>query len=68
MSVTKKTLKAKSFSKIAKKEIAALLPNAKFCKQLYVPDIGNVLYVKDIDKNNIAHVVKESGQLNLMVK
>lgn len=52
-------LKAMTFSKKAKSEIVALLPNAASFKKLHVAGIGYVFYIKNAAGETIAKCWKE---------
>lgn len=55
-------------SKIAKLEVIKILPSAARFVKMYVPAIGYVLYVKDAANNTLANVIKENGNLVLVLK
>jgi len=62
-------LQAKTLtSKIALNEIKAALPAAKYFAKKHVPGCGYVLYVKNEQRETIAHVEKTFDGLTLTVK
>lgn len=59
------TLNSKAVSAKLKAEILSVVPSAKSFVKRHVPDVGYVLYIKNADKQNIAHVSKVIGECGL---
>ena len=66
MKLAAKTLTIQS--QVLRREVKAIIPEAKIFMRRHVPAVGYVLYVKDFAGKTIGYVTKDLSGLTLIVK